>query len=40
MVGKWLGYKVPEKETTILELYKMIDLIKKESDKNKTLNNG
>lgn len=40
MVGKWLGYKVNEKETTILELYKMIDLIKKESDKNKTLKNG
>ena len=40
MVGKWLGYKVPERETTILELYKMIDLIKKESDKNKTLKNG
>ena len=35
MVGKWLGHKVPAKETTILELYKMLDLIKIEAEAKK-----
>ena len=35
MVTKWMGSKVDHKNTTILELYKMLDLIKKEADARK-----
>ena len=35
MVTKWIGSKVDHKNTTILELYKMLDLIKKEADAKK-----
>ena len=28
MISKWLGYKVDQRNTTVKELYKMLDLIK------------
>lgn len=30
-LGKWAGFKLNEKETTVLELHRMIDLVVKES---------
>ena len=38
-LGKWAGYRLNEKEVTVLELHKMIDLIIKENESkpNKTL---
>jgi hypothetical protein len=35
VVSKWLGYKVDQKNTTILQLYKILDLIKKENENKK-----
>ena len=32
IIGKWLGHRVNQKETTVLELYKMLDLIKAENN--------
>lgn len=34
-ITKWLGSPVREKETTVLELYSMLNVMKKESDKQK-----
>jgi hypothetical protein len=35
LVGKWFGSKLPEKETTVLELFTLLDIIKKEVDEQK-----
>jgi len=34
-ITKWLGSPVREKETTVLELYSMLNVMKKEADKQK-----
>jgi len=34
-LGKWAGFRLDERQVTVLELHRMIDLIGKEQDKNK-----
>lgn len=40
VASKWIGYKLPEKDTTIRELHDILNLMKKEYNQNKEIANG